>query len=179
MQHYVAVIISRGSADGYSSESPKRLHIDFAKSAYHTSNKKNYIKQMMKWLTLQEACYHFTTYLQWIVPGYCLELRVVSESKDDEEEEEEEEVEDRDVEEQTESLGDREAPCIPAPTDLLSGWRLWRHRIYPSSHELPSSLTSDFSHHRQSSFSHHQAPCLQVLHSTTATCTSSHHTSHQ
>jgi hypothetical protein len=59
---------------------------------------------MTKWLTCQEACYRFTTYLQWIVPGYHLELRVVSESKDDEEEEEEE-VEDRDVEEQTESLG--------------------------------------------------------------------------
>ena len=104
MQHYVAAIVSRGSVDGYSSESPKCLHINFAKSAYRTSNKKNYIKQMTKWLTRQEACYRFTTYLQWIVPGYCLELRVVSESKDDEEEEEEE-VEDRDVEEQTESLG--------------------------------------------------------------------------
>jgi len=104
MQHYIAAIISWGSADGYSSESPERLHIDFAKSAYRASNKKNYIKQMTKWLTRQEACYRFTTYLQWIVPGYHLELRVVSESKD-EEEEEEEEVEDEDVEEQTESLG--------------------------------------------------------------------------
>ena len=124
MQHYVAAIVSRGSADGYSSESPKHLHIDFAKSAYRASNK-NYIKQMTKWLTRQEACYRFTTYLQWIVPGYRLELRVVSESMDDEEEEEEE-VEDRDVEEQTESLG----------------YSIAKHPAYP---HLPiSSLVGDF-----------------------------------
>jgi len=57
MQHYVAAIISRGSADGYSTESPERLHIDFAKNAYQATNKKHYIKQMTKWLTRQEACH--------------------------------------------------------------------------------------------------------------------------
>jgi hypothetical protein len=46
MQHYVAAIISRGSADGFSTESPKRLHIDFAKNVYRATNRKNYIKQM-------------------------------------------------------------------------------------------------------------------------------------
>ena len=55
----IAAIISRGSADGYSTESPERLHIDFAKSAYWASNKKNYIKQMTKWLSHQEACNRF------------------------------------------------------------------------------------------------------------------------
>lgn len=93
MCHYVASIISRGSADGFSTESPERLHIDFAKSAYRATNKKNYIKQMTKWLTRQESCYRFTTYLQWATPGYVGELSFVSESKpaeyDDEEDEDE------------------------------------------------------------------------------------------
>ncbi|KAG6839449.1 hypothetical protein C0991_002485 [Blastosporella zonata] len=34
MQHYVDAIMSRGSADGYNTESPERLHIDFAKDTY-------------------------------------------------------------------------------------------------------------------------------------------------
>lgn len=88
MQHYVDSIISRGSADGYSTESPERLHIDFAKSAYRASNKKNYIKQMTKWLTRQEACHRFAVYLQWTVPGYVAELSAVSEITADDEEEE-------------------------------------------------------------------------------------------
>ena len=32
--HYLECIRSLGSADGYNSESPERLHIDFAKAAY-------------------------------------------------------------------------------------------------------------------------------------------------
>lgn len=90
MQHYLAAIISRGSADGYSTESPERLHIDFAKSAYRASNKKNYIKQMMKWLSRQEACHRFANFLQWTNPGYVAELTAVSESKEEDEELEDE-----------------------------------------------------------------------------------------
>ena len=81
MQHYVAAIVSLGSADGYSTESPERLHIDFAKSAYRASNKKQYAKQMTKWLMLQESCHRFSNYLHWTVPGYLMELTAVSESK--------------------------------------------------------------------------------------------------
>ena len=83
MQHYIALILAHGSADGYSTESPECLHINFAKSAYRATNKKNYIIQMTKWLTHQEACSHFTAYLQWAVPGYCLHLQAVSELKED------------------------------------------------------------------------------------------------
>ena len=39
IQHYVDAIYSLGSADGYNTELPERLHIDFAKSAYLASNK--------------------------------------------------------------------------------------------------------------------------------------------
>jgi hypothetical protein len=44
--HYVNCIRSLGSADGYNTESPERLHIDFAKEAYRASNKKT---MLSKW----------------------------------------------------------------------------------------------------------------------------------
>ncbi|EPQ50928.1 hypothetical protein GLOTRDRAFT_133665 [Gloeophyllum trabeum ATCC 11539] len=39
IQHYLDSIKSRGSADGYNTELPERLHIDLAKDAYHATNK--------------------------------------------------------------------------------------------------------------------------------------------
>jgi hypothetical protein len=74
MQHYIAAIVSLGPADGYSTESSECLHTNFAKPIYCATNKKNYIKQMMKWLSHQEACYCFANYLHWTVPGYIMEL---------------------------------------------------------------------------------------------------------
>jgi len=49
MVHYVAAIQSRGSADGFNTESLERLHIDYAKEAYRASNKKEYVHQMTVW----------------------------------------------------------------------------------------------------------------------------------
>src|SRR5882762_9685901 len=46
MHHYIDSIISRGSVDEFSTESPKHLHINFAKNAYRATNKRNYLKQM-------------------------------------------------------------------------------------------------------------------------------------
>jgi hypothetical protein len=105
MQHYIAAIVSLGSADGYSTESPERLHIDFAKSAYRASNKKHYIKQMTKWLMRQEACHRFATYLHWTVPGYIMELTAVSESKKAEDNNGDDEELDADDGDQAEGLG--------------------------------------------------------------------------
>ena len=68
-KHYVDAIRSRGSADGYNSEGTERLHIDYAKIGYRSTNKKDYIMQMTKWLTRQEKIDHFTAYLQWAVPA--------------------------------------------------------------------------------------------------------------
>lgn len=106
MHHYVESIISLGSADGYSTESPERLHIDFAKAAYRSTNKKKYVKQMTKWLERQESCFRFASYLGWTVPGYLSEL---TSAADDARMNEEEEEEDSDIQEddgeQVESLG--------------------------------------------------------------------------
>ena len=125
MQHYVTAIISLGSANGYSTESPERLHIDFAKSAYRATNKKNYIKQMMKWLTHQEACYPFANYLHWTVPGYIMELTAISESKKHEDDEYDELV-DADNPDQAEGLG----------------YSIAKQPAYP--HTSISSLVTDF-----------------------------------
>ncbi|KAG1724981.1 hypothetical protein EDB19DRAFT_1897836 [Suillus lakei] len=66
MCHYVQSIRSLGSADGFNSESPKRLHIDYAKDAYQASSKVDYIAQMTHWLELQEAVFRHSVYLDWV-----------------------------------------------------------------------------------------------------------------
>lgn len=105
MHHYIESIISLGSADGYSTESPERLHIDFAKAAYRSTNKKQYVKQMTKWLERQDSCFRFASYLRWTVPGYLSELNsMVDEARMSDDEEEDSEAQDNDGE-QVESLG--------------------------------------------------------------------------
>ena len=64
--HYVACICALGSADGYNTESPEHLHIDFAKEAYCASNKHDYVEQMAVWLQRHEAIWLRESYLIWI-----------------------------------------------------------------------------------------------------------------
>lgn len=66
LQHYVDSIRRLGSADGYNTESPERLHIDFAKKAYRASNRWDYTEQMALWLQRQEAIALRCSYLQWL-----------------------------------------------------------------------------------------------------------------
>ena len=68
-KHYLEAIRSRGSAAGFNTEGMERLHIDYAKIGYRATNKKEYTKQMTKWLTRQEKIHRFTAYLQWAVPS--------------------------------------------------------------------------------------------------------------
>jgi len=65
MLHYFEAIKSHGAADGYNTESPEHLHIDFAKEAYRASNGRDYEEQMVKWLGRQEAVARFRAYLDW------------------------------------------------------------------------------------------------------------------
>jgi hypothetical protein len=65
LDHYEELIRRFGSADGFNTESPERLHIDFAKNAYRASNRKDYIQQMTSWLQRQENVDRFTEYLAW------------------------------------------------------------------------------------------------------------------
>ncbi|KAJ7212605.1 hypothetical protein GGX14DRAFT_393506 [Mycena pura] len=63
LQHYVDGIRRLGSADGFNTESPERLHIDFAKNAYRATNKRDYTEQMTLWLQRQEAVALCSSYL--------------------------------------------------------------------------------------------------------------------
>ncbi|KAJ8075193.1 hypothetical protein PM082_019521 [Marasmius tenuissimus] len=65
MKHYVPMLKSHGVAGGYNTEWSERLHIDFAKNAYRASNRKDFIKQMTKWLDRQESVRNFTRFLSW------------------------------------------------------------------------------------------------------------------
>ncbi|KAH7918669.1 hypothetical protein BV22DRAFT_1134425 [Leucogyrophana mollusca] len=65
MLHYIRSIQLFGSADGFNTESPERLHIDFAKRAYRASNRRDYVIQMTTWLGRQESIYIQETYLAW------------------------------------------------------------------------------------------------------------------
>lgn len=65
LQHYACSIRNKGAADGYSTESPERLHIDFAKKGYQASSKNDYLSQMVKWLQRQETMNYQRSYLAW------------------------------------------------------------------------------------------------------------------
>ncbi|KAH9829182.1 uncharacterized protein C8Q71DRAFT_693096, partial [Rhodofomes roseus] len=69
IEHYATMILKFGSADGFNTESPERLHIDYAKDAYRASNHKDYVAQMVTWLRRQEAVDRFARYLTWCRDG--------------------------------------------------------------------------------------------------------------
>ncbi|KAJ7690245.1 hypothetical protein B0H17DRAFT_1201811 [Mycena rosella] len=66
LEHYEASIRLFGSADGFNTESPERLHIDYAKNAYRASNRKDYIIQMTLWLQRQESVARFSAFREWM-----------------------------------------------------------------------------------------------------------------
>jgi hypothetical protein len=66
LAHYVQSIRLYGSLDGFNMELPERLHINFAKDAYHSSNKHDYKEQMALWLQCQEAIFLHIAYLEWL-----------------------------------------------------------------------------------------------------------------
>ncbi|KAF9548524.1 hypothetical protein CPC08DRAFT_648414 [Agrocybe pediades] len=63
--HYPDFIRELGSTDGYNTEAPERLHIDYAKTAYRPSNKRDYTEQMAGWLQRQESIWMKDSYLMW------------------------------------------------------------------------------------------------------------------
>jgi hypothetical protein len=63
--HYVNAVKRLGSADGFNTEHSERLHIDFAKDAYTSTNGRNYIKQMTLWIQRQEAVVLQSAFLEW------------------------------------------------------------------------------------------------------------------
>ncbi|TCD63835.1 hypothetical protein EIP91_004902 [Steccherinum ochraceum] len=66
MEHYLESIEELGAADGYNTELPERLHIDFAKLAYRAGNHKDYIANMTRWLQRREAVDILAAFLSWL-----------------------------------------------------------------------------------------------------------------
>lgn len=66
--HYPESIRTHGTLDGFNTELPERLHIDYAKRAYNATNRKDYTRQMTAWLNRQEAVRRLQSYLQWRNP---------------------------------------------------------------------------------------------------------------
>ncbi len=66
MLHYYQSILSKGTLDGYNTELPERLHIEYAKDAYRAGNRKEYITHMTTWLRRQEAVDLRCAYLEWL-----------------------------------------------------------------------------------------------------------------
>ncbi|KAI0042906.1 hypothetical protein FA95DRAFT_1524820 [Auriscalpium vulgare] len=68
LNHYIPAIMLLGSCDGLSTEISERLHIDYAKQAYRSSNRKQYLKQMVVWLTRKDKIAWFESFVDWAAP---------------------------------------------------------------------------------------------------------------
>lgn len=66
--HYTYLIRLHGTPDGYNTETPERLHIDFAKVGYRASNKRNYLTQMTKHMERREAMAIRREYMEFMTP---------------------------------------------------------------------------------------------------------------
>ena len=62
----MSAIRSHGTLDGYNTESPERLHIEFAKLAYRATNKRDFTIQMARWLDWQDTMCRYEGYLAWL-----------------------------------------------------------------------------------------------------------------
>ncbi|KAG8729341.1 hypothetical protein FRC10_004044 [Ceratobasidium sp. 414] len=70
MCHYTEAIRALGAADAYNTETPERLHIEFAKRAYKATNRRNFFQQMTVYLDRRERVNKFDAYLRSVHPEY-------------------------------------------------------------------------------------------------------------
>ncbi|KAI0026936.1 hypothetical protein K488DRAFT_63772 [Vararia minispora EC-137] len=69
LRHYAYSIKMLGSADNFNTSYSERLHIDFAKSAYRASNRKDEYPQMARWLLRKEQIHAHAAYIAWRLSG--------------------------------------------------------------------------------------------------------------
>ena len=65
IEHYGYFIRLFGTTDGYNSEASERLHIDNVKEAFHATNFKNFMPQMITWLSRREKLHAFKPWVNW------------------------------------------------------------------------------------------------------------------
>lgn len=64
-KHYKLAIEALGTTNNYNTEYTERLHIDFAKDTYRSTNHKDVFTQMTKWLERQEKMFFHDKFIQW------------------------------------------------------------------------------------------------------------------
>ncbi|KAG9079376.1 hypothetical protein FRC06_007766, partial [Ceratobasidium sp. 370] len=64
-QHMSEQVRLKGSADNFSTETIEHLHIDTIKEAYPATNKKEWEKQTIRWLTRREKLLEFLLFQTW------------------------------------------------------------------------------------------------------------------
>ncbi|THU95825.1 hypothetical protein K435DRAFT_665625 [Dendrothele bispora CBS 962.96] len=69
MNHYVESVHLFGTFDNFNTEYTERLHIDLAKDAYRSTNRKDEYSQMTKWLERKEKILKHESYMQWVHSG--------------------------------------------------------------------------------------------------------------
>ncbi|KAJ3847772.1 hypothetical protein EV368DRAFT_50596, partial [Lentinula lateritia] len=149
--HYPQNIHSRGTLDGFNSETMERLHIDLAKSGYRASNKRRYIVQMTQWLQRQEAVQRFASYLQWAIPGYIAELHGVADDKDEDGNDsdsvdESEEGELHPVKYAVARRPPLRASVTSIENDYQADWFTWYLDEFLTNHGLTSKIPIDTQH---------------------------------
>ncbi|KAG8722468.1 hypothetical protein FRC09_006235 [Ceratobasidium sp. 395] len=98
LSHYAHFIREMGTPDGYNTEAPEQLHIEFAKVPWRASNKVRPLPQMLKYIQRQEAVRIHRAYLDRY-------MDMLFGEADEPNEEEEEEWQD-DQEEPTAEIGE-------------------------------------------------------------------------
>jgi hypothetical protein len=68
-RHYVPAIKLYGTTDNYNTEYTERLHIDLAKNAYRSTNRKDEYPQMTTWLIRREKMHYHATFVSWKAAG--------------------------------------------------------------------------------------------------------------
>lgn len=138
MQHYIYMIKELGTADGYNTELPERLHIDYAKNAYHASNKKNFFQQMARWLTRQEQIFLFCKFVDW-KKGRAA-AAIVSDNAVEEEEVDDKEV----IAPSTQPIQSQRLPFDCGPGNAPSAYALPKHPSFR--HRSIAELESPLGH---------------------------------
>ena len=70
LTHYASSIRKFGTTDNYNTEQSERLHIDFTKNAYRSTNRKDEYPQMTLWLERREKIQRHAAFIKWRQLGH-------------------------------------------------------------------------------------------------------------
>ncbi|EIW76990.1 hypothetical protein CONPUDRAFT_62545, partial [Coniophora puteana RWD-64-598 SS2] len=119
LRYYLTSIRSRGAAAWTNTELSERYHIEYAKSGYRASNRRDFLEQMTIWLRRQEAIHRRRTYLDWLRKRHPDESAQVEDEGEADGEDGEEGQEGQERQEHNESFVDSPMLSTPNPDQIL------------------------------------------------------------